>query len=158
MRFLRLLSLAGGVFSILLPAALLASTAHGIPDWLEPYIVLVGLALGSGGFFLVAMTGHRFGRDAVLRSFAALLLMVPFGASAIVIWHASNMLMVYLCAFLLILTLLLYSSFIYPLMHVPQQKPQQRPHKVPLKRAPRPMQWVPLRRSAPRHRRLGQPL
>jgi hypothetical protein len=44
MRVLRLLSMAAGVFAILLPAALLASTAHGIPDWLEPYIVLVGVA------------------------------------------------------------------------------------------------------------------
>lgn len=158
MRVLRLLSLAGGVFAILLPAALLASTAHGIPDWLEPYIVLVGLALGSGGFFLVAMTGHRFGRDAVLRSFAALLLMVPFGASAIVIWHASNMLMVGLCAFLLMLTLLLYSSFIYPLMHVPQARPQADPRKVLPRRSPRPIQWTPLRRAIPRHRRLGPQL
>ena len=131
MRVLRLLSMAAGVFAILLPAALLASTAHGIPDWLEPYIVLVGVALGSGGFFLVAMAGHRMGRDAMLRSFAALLLMVPFGASGIVIWHGSNMLMVYLCTFFLVHTILLYCSFIYPLMHVPQPPaPPRRANKT----------------------------
>lgn len=135
MRVLRLLSLAGGVFGILLPAALLASTAHGIPDWIEPYIVLVGVALGSGGYFLVAMAGHRMNRDAPLRSFAALLLMVPFSASGIVIWHASNMLMVYLCTFLLILTILLYFSFIYPLMLVPQKKAASRRYNQPASRA-----------------------
>lgn len=140
MRLLRLLSLAGGVFGILLPAALLASTAHGIPDWSEPYIVLVGLALSSSGFFLVAMTGHRMKNDHLLRSLTALLLMVPFGASAIVIWHGSNMMMVYLCTFLLVLTLFLYFAFIYPLMHVPQKK-------IVPKRAPRPIQWTPLRRK-----------
>lgn len=150
MRVLRLLSLAGGVAGILLPAALLASTAHGIPDWIEPYIVLLGVALGSGGFFLVAMAGHRMNRDAMLRSFAALLLMVPFSASGIVIWHASNMLMVYLCTFLLILTILLYFSFIYPLTHVPQQ---QIVPKHPARRAPKPIQWIPLRRNAQRERR-----
>ncbi|WP_312514796.1 hypothetical protein [Massilia sp.] len=140
MRLLRLLSLAGGVFGILLPAALLASTAHGIPDWSEPYIVLVGLALSSSGFFLVAMTGHRMKNDHLLRSLTALLLMVPFGASAIVIWHGSNMMMVYLCTFLLVLTVFLYFAFIYPLMHVPQKK-------IVPKRAPRPIQWTPLRRK-----------
>lgn len=154
MRVIRLLSLAGGVFGILLPAALLASTAHGIPDWIEPYIVLVGVALGSGGFFLVAMAGHRMNRDAMLRSFAALLLMMPFGASGIVIWHASNMLMVWLCTFLLMLTILLYLSFIYPLTHVPQQPIVPR---TPSRRAPKPMQWVPLRRSGQRERRFTQP-
>lgn len=154
MRVIRLLSLAGGVFGILLPAALLASTAHGIPDWIEPYIVLVGVALGSGGFFLVAMAGHRMNRDAMLRSFAALLLMMPFGASGVVIWHASNMLMVYLCTFLLMLTILLYLSFIYPLTHVPQQPIVPR---TTSRRAPRPMQWIPLRRSGQRERRFTQP-
>lgn len=151
MRALRLLSLAGGVFGILLPAALLASTAHGIPDWIEPYIVLVGVALGSGGFFLVAMAGHRMNRDPVLRSFAALLLMVPFGASGIVIWHAGNMLMVGLCTFLLMLATLLYLSFIHPLMHVPQPK-------TPPRRAPRPIQWPLLRRIAQRGRGSAGPL
>jgi len=150
MRVLRLLSLAGGVFGILLPAALLASTAHGIPDWAEPYIVLVGLALASSGFFLVAMTGHRMKNDHLLRSLTALLLMVPFGASAIVIWHASNMMMVYLCTFLLLLTVLLYFSFIYPLMHVPQKK-------IVPKRAPRPIQWTPLRRKTASGDRYSQP-
>lgn len=155
MRVIRLLSLAGGVSGILLPAALLASTAHGIPDWIEPYIVLVGVALGCGGFFLVAMAGHRMNRDPMLRSFAALLLMIPFGASGIVIWHASNMLMVYLCTFLLMLTILIYFSFIYPLTHVPQQPivPKTSP-----RRAPKPIQWVPLRRNAQRGRRFTQPL
>ncbi|MGF6274322.1 Ca2+/Na+ antiporter [Massilia sp. UYP11] len=147
MRVIRLLSLAGGVFAILLPAALLASTAHGIPDWIEPYIVLVGVALGSGGFFLVAMAGHRMHRDSLLRSFAALLLMLPFGASGIVIWHASNMLMVCLCTFLLMLTSLLYLSFIYPLTHVPQQPIVPR---TPARRAPRPIQWLPVRRQRER--------
>jgi len=155
MRVLRLLSLAGGVFAILLPAALLASAAHGIPDWIEPYIVLVGLALASGGFFLVAMTGHRMNRDPLLRSFAALLLMVPFGASGIVIWHASNMLMVYLCTFLLILAILLYFSFIYPLTHVPQKKIVP---KAVSRSMPKPVQWLPLRRNSPRARRYTQPL
>ncbi len=155
MRVIRLLSLAGGVFGILLPAALLASTAHGIPDWMEPYIVLVGVALGSGGFFLVAMAGHRMNRDAMLRSFAALLLMVPFGASGVVIWHASNMLMVYLCTFLLILTILLYFSFIYPLTHVPQKPIVSRAHS---RRVPKPIQWIPLRRNAQRERSTTQTL
>lgn len=149
MRVLRLLSLAAGVFGILLPAALLASTAHGIGDWIEPYIVLVGVALGSGGFFLIAMTGHRMNRDPMLRSFAALLLMVPFGASGIVIWHASNMLMVYLCTFLLMLTIVLYFSFIYPLMHVPQKKAVSR-------RGPKPLRWN-LRRNGQLDDNYSQP-
>ena len=155
MRVIRLFSLAGGVFGILLPAALLASTAHGIPDWIEPYIVLAGVALGSGGFFLVAMAGHRMNRDPMLRSFAALLLMLPFSASGIVIWHASNMLMVYLCTFLLMLTILIYFSFIYPLTHVPQQPIVP---KTPSKRGPKPIQWTVLRRTAQRERTPTQTL
>lgn len=127
MRVLRLLSLAGGVFGILLPAALLASTAHGIPDAAEPYIALVGLAMASSGFFLVAMTGHRMNRSSILRSLAALLLILPFSASAVVIWHGDNMMMVGICSYLLVLTILIYLSFIYPLMHVPA--PRKRPPK-----------------------------
>ena len=155
MRVISLLSLAGVVFGILLPAALLASTAHGIPDWIEPYIVLVGVALGSGGFFLVAMAGQRMNRDPMLRSFAALLLMLPFSASGIVIWHASNMLMVYLCTFLLMLTILIYFSFIYPLTHVPQQ---QIVPKTPFRRGPKPIQWTVLHRTAQRERTPTQTL
>jgi len=151
MRVLRLLSMAAGVFAILLPAALLASTAHGIPDWIEPYIVLVGVALGSGGFFLVALAGHRMGRDAMLRSFAALLLMVPFGASGIVIWHGSNMLMVYLCTFFLMHTILLYCSFIYPLMHVPQ------PKTTPSIHTRKPPAWNQLRRNGAHDDHYSQP-
>ncbi|WP_020655860.1 hypothetical protein [Massilia niastensis] len=128
LRMLRLLSLAAGVFGILLPAALLASTAHGIPDQAEPYVALVGLALASGGFFLVAMAGHRMRRSPVLRSFTATMLMAPFGASAVVIWHGGNIMMVCICSFLLVLTILLYLSFIYPLMHAPA------PRKGPPKR------------------------
>ena len=131
MRVLRLLSLAGGVFGILLPAALLASTAHGIPDAAEPYVCLLGLALASTGFFLVAMAGHRMSRSPTLRSFAALMLLVPFGASAIVIWHGDNLMMVFICAYLLVLTILLYLSFIHPLMVVPTpRKTPRRPHPL----------------------------
>lgn len=122
MRVLRLLSLAGGVFGILLPAALLAPTAHGIPDRAEPYICLLGLALASTGFFLVAMAGHRMRRSAPLRSFTALMLILPFSASAVVIWHGQNTMMVAICAYLLVLTILLYLSFVYPLMHMPQPR------------------------------------
>jgi len=149
MRMLRLLSLAGGVFGILLPAALLASTAHGIPDWSEPYIVLLGLVLASSGFLLVAMTGHRMKNDHLLRSLTALLLMVPFSASAIIIWHGSNMMMVYLCTFLLVLTVFLYFAFIYPLMYVPQKKIMSRS-------TPRPIQWKPFRRKSTIGSRLDQ--
>jgi hypothetical protein len=133
-RVLRLLSLAGGVFGILLPAALLASTAHGIPDRAEPYICLLGLALASTGFFLVAMAGHRMRRSPGLRSFTALMLTIPFSASAIVIWHGHNTMMVVICAYLLVLTILLYLSFIYPLMHVPQPR---RRYSQPASRAMR---------------------
>lgn len=142
LRVLRLLSLAGGVFGILLPAALLASTAHGIPDRAEPYICLLGLALASTGFFLVAMAGHRMRRSAPLRSFTALMLTVPFSASAVVIWHGDNPMMVAICSYLLVLTILLYLSFIYPLMHVPQPRrakaaPPRRRYSQPASRAMR---------------------
>lgn len=142
-RVLRFLSLTGGVFGILLPAALLTSTAHGIPDKAEPYICLVGLALASTGFFLVAMAGHRMHRSPVLRSFTALMLINPFSASAIVIWHGANLMMVCICAYLLVLTILLYLSFIQPLLHVPapgkpaRARPRNRSYSQPASRAMR---------------------
>lgn len=145
MRMLRLASLAGGVISILLPAALLTSSSHGVPPWLRPYIVLVGLALASSGFFTVALAGHRMARQPLLRSFAALMLLPPFGASSIVIWHAADLVLSLLCGFLLLLSMLLYLSFVQPLQHVPQ--PHQQPRRR--RRARKPRWWRKLRE--PRH-------
>lgn len=139
MRMLRLASLAGGVISILLPAALLTSSAHGVPPELRPYIVLVGLALASTGFFTVALAGHRMARKPLLRSFAALMLLPPFGASGVVIWHASDLLLSLLCGFLLLLSMLLYLSFVQPLQHAPQARPRRR------RRARGPLWWRKLR-------------
>lgn len=134
MRVLRLLSLAGGVAGILLPAALLTYSEHGVPPALRPYVVLIGLALASSGFFLVALAGHRMARKPMLRSFAALLLLLPFGASGVVIWHATDLMLSLLCGFLLLLSVVLYLSFVQPLQHVPQPKKRRR-------RPRRPWRW-----------------
>lgn len=58
-----------------------------------------------------------------MRSLAAFLMTMPFAASATVVWHGGHPMLLRVCGFLIVLTLALYLSFIYPLMHRPRPKP-----------------------------------
>lgn len=125
LRYLRLISLFAGVLALIHPPLLLRSVAHAIPDMLEPFVMLAGMGLAAGGYFVIGLAGHRMRRSPELRSLAALLMMMPFAASATVVWHGgSSTTLLRICGFLMAFTLVLYMSFIYPLMHTPKRKAQ----------------------------------
>jgi hypothetical protein len=120
LRYLRLLSLFAGVLALVHPPLLLRRIAHLLPDMLEPVVMLGGMLLTAGGYFVIGLLGQRMRRSPPLRSLAALLMMVPFAASATVVWHGGHPMLLRVCAFLIVFTLVLYLSFIYPLMHTPR--------------------------------------
>ena len=122
LRYLRLLSLIAGVLALIHPPLLLRSIAHRLPDMLEPFVMLGGMLLAAGGYFVIGLAGNRMRRSPPLRSLASLLMMVPFTASAAVVWHGGHPMLLRACGFLMALTLVLYMTFIYPLMHTPRRK------------------------------------
>ena len=122
LRYLRLLSLFAGVLALIHPPWLLRRVAHLLPDMLEPFVMLAGMLLAAGGYFVIGLAGHRMRRSPPLRSLAALLMMMPFAASATVVWHGGHPMLLRVCFFLMAFTLVLYLSFIYPLMHTPRPR------------------------------------
>ena len=123
LRYLRLFSLFAGVLALIHPPLLLRSMAHLIPDMAEPFVMLGGMLLAAGGYFVIGLAGHRMRRSPELRSLAALLMMMPFAASATVVWHGgSSPTLLRICGFLMVFTLVLYMSFIYPLVHTPRPR------------------------------------
>jgi len=125
LRYLRLFSLFAGVLALIHPPLLLRSIAHLVPDMAEPFVMLGGMLLAAGGYFVIGLAGHRMRRSPELRSLAALLMMMPFTASATVIWHGvSSPTLMRICGFLMAFTLVLYMTFIYPLMHTPKPRPK----------------------------------
>ncbi|MGI4720605.1 MAG: hypothetical protein ACRYGO_08940 [Janthinobacterium lividum] len=122
LRYLRLTSLFAGVLALIHPPLLLRSIAHAIPDMAEPFVMLGGMLLAAGGYFVIGLAGHRMRRSPPLRSLAALLMMMPFAASAAVVWHGGSPTLLRICGFLMAFTLVLYMSFIYPLMHTPKPR------------------------------------
>ncbi|MFC0251380.1 hypothetical protein [Massilia consociata] len=142
LRYLRLLSLLAGVMALIHPPLLLRSVAHAIPDIAEPFVMLAGMLLAAGGYFVIGLAGHRMRRSPALRSLASLLMKMPFAASATVVWHGGHPMLLRVCGFLMVLTLVLYMSFVYPLMHTPKRKPQPdgaaaEPYSQPASRAMR---------------------
>jgi len=125
LRYLRLLSLFAGVLALVHPPLLLRRIAHLVPDMLEPFVMLGGMLLAAGGYFVIGLTGHRMRRSPPLRALASLLMMVPFAASATVVWHGGHPMLLRVCAFLIVFTLVLYLSFVYPLMHTPRSRYSQ---------------------------------
>lgn len=140
LRYLRLLSLVAGVLALIHPPLLLRSIAHVLPDMLEPFVMLGGMLLAAGGFFVIGLAGHRMRRSPPLRSLAALLLMMPFAASATVVWHGGHPMLLRVCGFLMVHTLVLYLSFIYPLVRRSRArtgKAADEPYSQPASRAMR---------------------
>jgi hypothetical protein len=123
LRYLRLLSLFAGVLALIHPPLLLRSIAYAIPDIVEPFVLRGGLGLAAGGYFVIGRAGNRMRRSPPLRSLSALLMMMPFAASATVVWHGGSPTLLRICAFLMAFTLVLYMTFIYPLMHTPKRRP-----------------------------------
>lgn len=122
LRYLRLLSLFAGVLALVHPPLLLRRISHLLPDIVEPFVMLGGMLLAAGGYFVIGLAGHRMRRSPPLRSLASLLMMIPFAASATVVWHGGHPMLLRVCGFLMVFTLVLYMSFIYPLMHTPRPK------------------------------------
>lgn len=122
LRYLRLLSLFAGVLALVHPPLLLRRIAHLLPDVVEPFVMLGGMLLAAGGYFVIGLAGHRMRRRPALRSLAALLMMIPFAASATVVWHGGHPMLMRVCGFLIAFTLVLYLSFIHPLMHTPRPR------------------------------------
>ena len=111
LRYLRLLSLFAGVLALVHPPLLLRRIAHILPDIAEPFVMLGGMLLAAGGYFVIGLVGHRMRRSPLLRA----------------------------CGFLMAFTLVLYMSFIYPLMHTPRPRQGGRPgrYSQPASRAMR---------------------
>lgn len=116
MIFVRLLCMIAGVLILIAPPAMLYPTGSITLDVYKAGAMLAGLVLASSGFFLIGMTGHRMLRSPPLRSLAGLLLAAPLVGSLVMMWRGGPELMLWMCSLMLMLTVVLYMSFVVPLV------------------------------------------
>ena len=125
MMFLRLLSLMTGALVLVAPAILIR--AGGMPpDAGKAAASLVCVVLASTGFLLIGMAGPRLRRSAWLRTLAALLLAIPAGASAALLWRGAAPAMLWQAGAMLGFTALLYLTMVYRVLRIRRPGPLRR--------------------------------
>lgn len=127
MMFLRLLCLAAGVLVLVVPPVLLFPIGAATPQARFALVFLVCMALASTGFFLISMAGHRMRRSPLLRSLAALLLAPPCLASLAMLWRGGAPALLWMCSLMLVVTLVLYLTLVYPVVRSQGHRPLRRP-------------------------------
>lgn len=127
MMFLRLLCLAAGVLVLVAPPMVLFPIGAAAPDGRFALMFLACMALASTGFLLIGMAGHRMRRSSLLRSLAALLLAPPCLASLAVLWRGGAPALLWMCSLMLVVTLVLYLTLVYPVVRSQGHRPLRRP-------------------------------
>ncbi|MEW7848982.1 hypothetical protein AB2N08_09810 [Massilia aurea] len=115
MTILRLFCFAAGMLVLVAPAIVLPSGAM-TPHAGMAAATLACLVLGACGFFITGMAGNLLRRSPLLRTLAALLLAVPLALCAALLWRGAAPAIMGMAGVLLALTLLLYVTFVYPVL------------------------------------------
>jgi membrane protease YdiL (CAAX protease family) len=119
---LRLLSVLAGFLVLIVPAALLADT--GISGGAAA-AALLSMALASGIFIYIGITGDRMRRNARTRMLGAALLTVPIAGSLGLMATRHDEALIWASGILLGFSLVLLMSFIVPLGER-RQRPMRR--------------------------------
>lgn len=125
MIFLRLLCLFMGIAILVAPPLVLFPTGSVTPDGSKAAGMLAGLVLASSGFFFIGMAAHRMRRSSSLRSVAGVLLAVPLLASLALMWRGGSPTVLWLCSLMLSLTVVLYMTFVLPLVRAQGHRPMR---------------------------------
>jgi hypothetical protein len=126
MIFLRLLSFLIAVIIPIVPSFVLADASiRGMPGW--PVLGgLFGMCLISGSFLYVALLGLRMRRSIALRILGGLLLMVPAVIGLAMLWTSDEAPMLWSGGALLVTTILMFISFVFPAPPEHRQRPMRK--------------------------------
>lgn len=125
MIFLRLLSFLIGIgIPMTLPLVLADVGTRGMPG--RPVVAgLIGLGLVSGSFLYIALLAPRMRRSRALRILGGMLLMVPAAAGLAVLWTRTQETMLWGGGLLLLVSVLMFISFIFPATPDRRQRPMR---------------------------------
>ena len=126
MLFLRLLSFLIAVIIPMIPPVVLADASiRGMPGW--PVLGgLFGMTLISGSFLYVSLLGLRMRRSIALRMLGGLLLMVPAVVGLAMLWTSDVAAMLWSGGALLMTTILMFISFVFPAPSEHRQRPMRK--------------------------------
>jgi hypothetical protein len=122
---LRLLSVLAGFLVLIVPAALLADTGMSGMSGTAAAAALLGMALASGIFIYIGMTGDRMRRNARARMLGAALLTVPVAGSLGLMATRHDDAVIWASGILLAFSLVLFMSFVFPVAER-RQRPMRR--------------------------------
>jgi hypothetical protein len=125
MIFLRFVSFLIGIgIPMALPILLSDAGTRGMPG--RPVLVgLLGICLVSGSFLYIALLAPRMRRSLVLRILGGVLLMLPAAASLAVLWTRTQETMLWGGGMLLLASVLMFISFIFPATPDRRQRPMR---------------------------------
>jgi len=132
MIFLRLLSFLIAIIIPMVPPFVLADDSiRGMPGW--PVLGgLFGMCLISGSFLYVALLASRMHRSMVLRILGGAMLLVPAAAGLAVLVTGDEAAMLWSGGALLVTTILMFISFVFPATPDHRQRPmRERDRQVP---------------------------
>jgi len=126
MIFLRLLSFLIAVIVPIVPSFVLGDASiRGLPGW--PVLGgLFGMCLISGSFLYVSLLGLRMRRSIALRMLGGLLLMVPATVGLAMLWTSNEVAMLLAGGALLVTTILMFISFVFPATPDHRQRPMRK--------------------------------
>jgi hypothetical protein len=124
--FLRLLSFLIAVIIPMVPPLVLADAGtSGMPGW--PVVGgLFGMCLVSGSFLYIALLGTRMRRSIALRILGGLLLTVPAAVGLVMLWTGDEAEMLWSGGALLVTTILMFISFVFPATTDRRQRPMRK--------------------------------
>ena len=122
---LRLLSTLAGFLVLIVPAALLADTGMSGLNGIAATTALLGMALASGIFIYIGMTGNRMRRNARARMLGTALLTVPIAGSLGLMATRHDDAVIWASGVLLGFSLMLFMSFVFPVTER-RQRPMRR--------------------------------
>jgi hypothetical protein len=123
--FLRFLAFLIGVTIPMVPPLVLGDVGiRGMAGWsvLEG---MFGLSLISGTFLYIALLAPRMRRSIALRVLGGILLMLPAAVSFVVLWERNEAEMLWCGGLLLVVTVLMFISFVFPATSDHRQRPMR---------------------------------
>ena len=126
MIFLRLLSFLIAIIIPMVPTLVLAdASVRGMPGW--PVLGgLFGMCLISGSFLYIALLASRMRRSIALRILGGVLLLVPAAVGLAMLWTRNEVGMLLSGGALLVTTILMFISFVFPATSDHRQRPMRK--------------------------------
>lgn len=128
LRFLSLL--AGGLVLVVPPMVLFDAGTGNMPAWIVAG-GLFGMALISASFLYVGVAARRMRQPGLERSLGGVLLTVPMAASLVMLTTRTDPAVLWSSAALLIVSVLLFFSFVFPATLDRRQRPMREREEMP---------------------------